>query len=119
MERRHTGDIGEYYVLYRLVQEGLLASLAPKTNTKTDEEPHDIFILPSQDMARVVRTSYEAHLQIPGRGGREKQRASDPNAERRIYEKFPPGQYGEMPDYPPNWLESYRERWNVLLESDM
>jgi hypothetical protein len=31
---REIGDIGEYYVLYRLVEEGFVATLAPRATTK-------------------------------------------------------------------------------------
>ncbi len=31
---RETGDFGEYYVLYRLVKEGFVATLAPSATTK-------------------------------------------------------------------------------------
>jgi len=163
LSSRQTGDTGEYYVLYQLVQEGFLAALAPKTNTKTidilcstidglastiqvktrkpgsgswllqrkhgdnetptlfyalvwlkDEEPHDVFILPAAEMARVVRDSFHAYLNTPGR--KPKKPDTDPNAQRRIYDPFPVGQYGEVPNCPPGWTGRYRERWDLLRE---
>ena len=163
MNRKGTGDIGMYYVLCRLVEEGFLAALAPRANTQTidifastkeglpasihvktknvgnnnwhltkrhgdlttpglfytlvaleEAGRHTVFVLPSEEMSRVVQDSYTSWITTPPATPlRPKTPNEKPGAMRLIYDPFPPP-FGEVPGCPPGWMEEYRERWDLL-----
>jgi hypothetical protein len=149
------GPAGEHYVLFRLHQQGLLASLSPEgsptvdvlvlspdetviaslqVKTRTygrdrgwhmrkkhesivkpryfyafvDLEPDQpvTYIVPSRVVADVLRKSHQAWLAAPGARG---QRRND-NEMRRIQPEYP----DEFEGYVPNWLDEWRERWDLL-----
>jgi hypothetical protein len=149
------GPAGEHFVLFRLHQQGLLASLSPEgsptvdvlvlspdetviaslqVKTRTygrdrgwhmkkkhesiakpryfyafvDLEPEQpvTYIVPSGVVAEVLRKSHQAWLAAPGAKG---QRRND-NVMRRIQPEYPDPFEG----YVPNWLDEWRERWDLL-----
>jgi hypothetical protein len=158
---REVGDLGEYFVLYRLAEEGFIATLAPRSNTRTIDilastadglpasvqvktkgansdgwrlakrhgdletpglyyalvdsgaEPKITYILSAAEMARVVRDSYRAWISTPPTGGRSKTPHEEPNAQRMVYDPFPPP-FGKVPGCPPGWMETHRENWDLL-----
>jgi hypothetical protein len=157
-ERSLVGPAGEHYVIFRLYQQGLLASLAPggsptvdvlvlspdeaviaslQVKTRTygrdqgwhmrqkhetlvaprlyyafvDLEP-DVpvtFIVPSAVVADAVTQSHHAWLQAPGRHGQPHR----DHPMRRILPMF----NETLIDYPPGWMEQYREAWHLLKEA--
>ena len=155
LQRALVGPAGEHYVLFRLYQQGILASLAPpgsptvdvlvlapdqtvvaslqvKTRTygrdkgwhmsikhETIIEPRlfyafvDVepelpvtYIVPSAVVADVVQKSHQAWLTTPGARGQQR----NDNKMRRIIPVYPDA----WPGYVDNWLDEWRERWDLL-----
>lgn len=155
LHRALVGPAGEHYVLFRLYQQGMLASLSPpgsptvdvlvlapdesiiaslQVKTRTygrdkgwhmrdkhesivqaryfyafvDLEP-DLpvtYVVPSRVVAEVLKKSHQAWLAAPGARG---QKRNDTNM-RRIQPQYP----DPFPGYKPNWLDEWRERWDLL-----
>jgi hypothetical protein len=128
------GPAGEHYVLCRLHQQGRLASLSPEGSPTVDvlvvspdetviaslqvktrtygrdrgwhmRKKHES-IVPSCVVADVLRRSHQAWLGAPGAKG---QRRND-NEMKRIQPEYPDAFEG----YTPNWLDEWRERWDLL-----
>ena len=76
--------------------------------TFVDLEPERplTYIVPSSVVADVLRKSHQAWLAAPGAKG---QRRND-NEMRRIQPEYPDAFEG----YTPNWLDEWRERWDLL-----
>lgn len=157
-ERALVGPAGEHYVLFRLYQQGLLASLAPpgsptvdvlvlspdetviaslQVKTRTygrdqgwamsvkhesiiearlfyafvDLEPEApvTYIIPSSVVVEAVTQSHRVWLNTPGRGGR-------PHREHKL-RRIVPVFNEDLPDYPPGWMDQYREAWHLLREA--
>jgi len=155
LQKALVGPAGEHYVLSRLYQHGMLASLAPprsptvdvlvlspdesvvallqvKTRTygkdkgwhmsikhETIVEPRlfyafvDLepaaavtYIVPSAVVADVLKRSHIAWLTTPGAKGQQR----NDNDMRRIKPTYPDPWDGYMP----NWLDGWRERWDLL-----
>jgi len=64
------------------------------------------YIVPSEVVADVLRRSHQAWLTAPGARGQQRRDTTM----RRIV----PAYGFEFADYPPGWLEQYRERWDLL-----
>jgi len=64
------------------------------------------YIIPSGEVANLLRVSHATWLAKPGRGGRP-HRDSDM---RRVLSDFG----FPVPGYPAGWLEQYRDRWDLV-----
>jgi hypothetical protein len=64
------------------------------------------YIVPSSVVADVLKKSHQAWLAAPGARGQQR----NDNPMRRIR----PVYEDPLPDYPHNWLEEWRERWDLL-----
>ncbi|MEX2645046.1 MAG: hypothetical protein WD249_02165 [Gaiellaceae bacterium] len=157
-ERSLVGPAGEHYVIFRLYQQGMLASLAPGGSPTVDvlvlspdetviaslqvktrtygrdqgwhmREKHEsivsprlfyafvdlepdvpvTYIVPSSVVADAITHSHREWLATPGRQGQPRR----DHAMRRIVPVF----NEDLPDYPPGWMEQYREGWHLLKEA--
>lgn len=155
LERALVGPAGEHYVLFRLYQQVILASLAPpgsptvdvlalspdetviaslQVKTRTygrdrgwhmrdkheeiaeeryfyafvDFEP-DIpvtYIIPSRVVADVLKKAHQVWLDTPGARGQ-------PHKDGPTRRLVPDYRY-DVPGYPAEWLDEYKERWELL-----
>jgi hypothetical protein len=64
------------------------------------------YIVPSAVVADMLRSSHQAWLASPGKGGRK--RNDHPMRRMRPSHEF------DIPGYPNGWLEQYREQWDLL-----
>jgi hypothetical protein len=71
------------------------------------EEPPGTWIIPSAVVAEVVRESHGLWLAAPGRRGQTRQ----DSVIRQVRNDYPNPPHG----YPAGWMDSYRERWELLL----
>lgn len=65
------------------------------------------YIVPSSVVADLLKKSHQAWLTTPGAKGQQR----NDNPMRRIQPLYP----DEFPGYSPDWLNEWRERWNVLM----
>jgi len=73
-----------------------------------EQESPVCYVVPSAVVARVVRESHSTWLSLPAKNG-QVHRDSDM---RRVRPRYP----FELPDFPDNWLDQYRERWDLLKD---
>ncbi len=158
---KHTGDVGEHWVLYRLIRAGFTAILAPtnakavdilaadkdgrslsiQVKTKTNAsgwfftdvterrvdprlfyflvdlgrdgnlEPPEVYVLPSEVVARTVRIQHAGWLSGTKANGEPRKDSSV----RVLRDPYPSG-VGKfaLAEYPAGWLERYKENWNIL-----
>ena len=66
------------------------------------------YVVPSAVVAKVVKDSHSTWLALPGKKG-QKHQDSDM---RRVRPRYP----FELPGFPDNWLDQYRERWDLLKD---
>jgi hypothetical protein len=71
-----------------------------------EPEPPVTYIVPSRVVAEVLTRSHRAWLDTPGKFGQPHKE----NPLRRIL----PACVEDVPDYPPGWLDDYKERWGLL-----
>jgi hypothetical protein len=159
--KKHTGDVGEHWVLYRLIRAGYTAVLAPtnakavdilaankdgksfsiqvktKTNASgwrfTEEaertvarrlfyclvdlgrdgnlEPPEVYVLPSEVVARTVRIQHAGWLSGTKASGEP--RKDTPM--RVLRDPYPPGVgKSALAEYPSGWLGRHKENWDIL-----
>jgi hypothetical protein len=155
LQKSLVGPAGEAYVLFRLYQQGMLASAAPpgsptvdilvlspdetiiaslqvKTRTYGREkgwhmsEKHEqivqqrlfyalvdlepelpaTYVVPSAVVADNISSSHRAWLATPGQRGQ-------PHRDNR-FRRVQSTQSFVVPNYPNEWLEEWRERWDLL-----
>ena len=66
------------------------------------------YVVPSAIVARVVEESHKTWLAMPGKKGKT-HRDSDM---RKLRPRYP----FDLPGFPDNWLDQYRERWDLLKD---
>jgi hypothetical protein len=67
-----------------------------------------VYVIPSARVAEVIRSSHQAWLAIPGRGGR-------PHADGKMRRLLPT--YGfPVAEAIPGWMDEYREAWNLIAQ---
>lgn len=71
----------------------------------TDSCQPKTYIMPSEDVAEILKKTHQDWLKTPGKNG---QPHKDTNM-RRIKPS-----YRESPDIPSNWLERYKDNWELL-----
>jgi hypothetical protein len=91
-------NIREEYIHPRLFYA--LVDLVPPTP--------EVFIVPSEVVADVLRVSTQVWLASPGRRGQP----HNDNAVRSLLRRYT----FEVPGYPPGWLGKYLDRWEYLTD---
>ena len=71
----------------------------------TDECQPKTYIMPAEKVAQILKKTHQDWLKTPGQRGQPHQ---DTNM-RRIKPI-----YNESPDIPSNWLEQYKDKWELL-----
>lgn len=71
----------------------------------TDECQPKTYIMPAEKVAQILKKTHQDWLKTPGQRGKPHQ---DTNM-RRIKPI-----YNESPDIPSNWLEQYKDKWELL-----
>ena len=74
-----------------------------------EPEPPVVYIVPSKVVAETVRKSHQAWLATPGKQGQQRK----DNKMRRIRPLYE----DQWPGYKQDWLEDYKERWDLLHEA--
>jgi len=82
----------------------------PKNNPPDIKKPPDVFIVPSERVAKAVHVSHRAWRSIPKKDGTSRKDGD----QRDIFYTYPPTRFGEVEGFPARWLEEYRERWDLL-----
>jgi len=77
----------------------------PKYNPPDIKKPPELFVVPSEVVARAVHVSHQAWL----RNGNSRKDGDM----RDIYYTYPP-RFGEVEGFPACWMEQYRENWQLL-----
>jgi hypothetical protein len=77
----------------------------PKYNPPDIKKPPELFVVPSEVVARAVHVSHQAWL----RNGNSRKDGDM----RDIYYTYPPS-FGEVEGFPARWMEEYRECWELL-----
>lgn len=81
----------------------------PKNDPPDIKCPPEVFIVPSEVVARAVHVSHQAWLNAPRKPG-----TSRKDGDRRdIYNTYPP-RFDKVKGFPAGWMEEYRERWDLL-----
>jgi hypothetical protein len=75
-----------------------------------DKGPPDLFVVPSDVVARAVRESHKAWHRTPTKKGTPKKH----NDLRDIAKTYPRARYGDLKGFPDGWMEQYRENWHFL-----
>ncbi len=75
-----------------------------------DMEPESpiCYIVPSVEVAKVVRSAHSIWLNTPGKNGRP----HAPNDMRRVR----PNYQFDVPGFPDGWMDQYREQWGSLRD---
>jgi hypothetical protein len=101
-------DSGLFYAFVDLGTD--FGTEQPKNDLPKIKEPLEVFIVPSEVVARAVRVSHEAWLNTPKKNG-------EPKADtelRDICYTYPPERFGEVEGFPAGWMERYRDNWGIL-----
>jgi hypothetical protein len=77
----------------------------PKYNPPDIKKPPELFVVPSEVVARAVHVSHQAWL----RNGNSRKDGDM----RDIHYTYPPS-FGEVEGFPARWMEEYRECWELL-----
>ena len=99
----HIEDPGLFYAFVDLAWD--FDAEKPKYNSPDTKKPPDVFIVPSEVVARAVGVSHQAWL----RNGTSRK---DGNM-RDIYYTYPE-RFGEVEGFPACWMEEYRDKWTQL-----
>ena len=73
----------------------------------TDQEQPQTYIMPAKKVAEILKKTHQDWLRTPGQKGQ----AHKDTTMRRIKPS-----YKESPDIPSNWLEEYKDKWELLLK---
>jgi hypothetical protein len=74
-----------------------------------DREPPEVYVLPSAAVAEFVRRSHASWLSSPKRSGEPRK-----DTPMRVLQDPVPANVGELAEFPPGWLEKYRENWSLI-----
>lgn len=88
-----------------LVNENLYYIFVTLLEQWTDREQPTTFIIPSKKVVAILKQSHKDWKSTPGRNG---QKRNDTKM-RRICPK-----YNDSPTISDNWMEEYRDKWNIL-----
>jgi hypothetical protein len=80
----------------------------PKKNPLRIKDPPEVFIVPSERVARAVRVSHQAWRSILKKDGTPRK---DGN-QRDIFDTYPP-RFGEVEGFPAGWMQPYRNNWGL------
>lgn len=73
----------------------------------TDQEQPQTYIMPAKKVAEILKKTHQDWLKTPGKKGQPHQDTTM----RRIKPS-----YKESPDISSNWLEEYKDKWELLLK---
>ena len=73
----------------------------------TDQEQPQTYIMPAKKVAQILKKTHQDWLKTPGKKGQPHQDTTM----RRIKPS-----YKESPDISSNWLEEYKDKWELLLK---
>src|SRR5918994_585873 len=82
----------------------------PKFNPPDVKEPPEVFIVPSEVVARAVRVSHLAWLNTPRKNGKPKK----DSPMRVICYRYPHTTFREVEGFLDGWMKQYRENWQLL-----
>ncbi len=107
-EHEHIEDPGLFYAFVDLGKH--FGWEKPKKGPSDIKEPPEVFIVPSEVVARAVRVSHQAWLNTPAKSGKPKKDTRI----RVICQTYPPATFREVEGFPAGWMEQYRENWELL-----
>jgi hypothetical protein len=102
-KHEHIEDPGLFYAFVDLGWD--FCAEKPKNDPPDIKKPPELFVVPSEVVARAVSLSHIAWLR-----NRNSRKDGDM---RDIYYTYPP-RFGEVEGFPARWMEEYRERWDLL-----
>lgn len=88
-----------------LVNDNLFYVFVTLPENWTDKDQPSTFIIPSKKVAAIVKKSHEDWTSSPGRNGQKRNETTM----RRIKPV-----YSDSPSIPKDWMEAYRNNWDVL-----